>query len=329
MTELQKQILSDLEASGGGFITGETLSEKYGVTRSAVWKAVKVLRASGIHIEAHTNRGYRIPPMGTLSAEGIIKYLKSADFYDVRYAKSVTSTNTILKESAFRGASEGTVLAASEQTAGRGRFGRSFISRRGCGVYISFILRPKGGIDDTVRITAMAAVAVSKAIETVSGRETAIKWVNDICIDGRKTVGILTEGALDLESGSIESAVVGIGINILPQDNLPPELEGKVGSVFSDREESDALDAPNRISAALLDNFREMYESDSGEYMDYYRKKSLVIGREITVFPSSAYGGQPGYTAKAIDIDDRARLLIVKENGEREWLSSGEVSVRL
>ncbi|MCR5262500.1 MAG: biotin--[acetyl-CoA-carboxylase] ligase [Clostridiales bacterium] len=329
MTELQSSIKLSLEEARGEYITGEYLAARYGVTRAAVCKAVAVLRSGGIQIEAHTRRGYRLPPRGILSAEGILKYLRSSDFYDVRYSRTVTSTNSILKGFAAQGAPEGTALAASEQTSGRGRFGRSFISRPDRGIYISFIIRPKGGIEDAMRVTSMAAVAVSSAIEEVSGRETQIKWVNDIYISGKKAVGILTEGAYNLESASFDSAVVGIGVNILPQDDLPPELKGKVGSVYGSREESDSADAPNRIAAALLDNFREIYLSGGNDYMEIYCRKSMVLGKEITVYPSAAYGAEASYPARAVDIDDKARLLVVRDSGESEWLSGGEVSVRL
>ena len=327
MTELQNRIYQNLLCAGGRYVSGQELAESTGVTRAAVWKAVNALRKSGMTIEGQTNLGYCIIEKNILSADGIKKYLKTPDFYIVDYKSEVTSTNTVLKEEAFHGAPEGTVLAASNQTAGRGRYGRSFISSPSCGIYLSFILRPKDTAADTVQLTAMAAAASAAAIDMVCGTKTGIKWVNDIYLRGKKIVGILCEGSVNMESGTFDYIVVGIGVNILMPRGLPDEIKDKVGAVYDSSESAYENDAFNRVAAALLDEFHRLYAT-SADYMSLYKEKSIILGKNITVLHSSSCG-VGGASAVAVDIDDKARLLVRYPDGSEEWLSSGEISIKL
>ena len=149
--------------------------------------------------------------------------------------ETVNSTSSVLREMAAKGAPEGLVIVAEEQTAGKGRLGRSFYSPRGHGVYFSILLRPGVKAEDTTLITSAAAVAAARAIESVFGVHVGIKWVNDLMLNGKKVCGILTEATFGAGSSVAESAILGIGINIsTPAAGFPGELAG-VAAALTDR----------------------------------------------------------------------------------------------
>ena len=215
--KLKDRVLNELESNRGKTLSGAQLAQTLEVSRTAVWKAIEELRKDGFEISAATNKGYTLKSDdNSLSAEGI-KAILGKTGYDIHVEKTVTSTNTVLKELAKDGAPSGYVLLAQQQTAGKGRLGRRFYSPDKTGVYLSVILRPKLTIENALFITTSAAVAVSRAIETISNNKVKaqIKWVNDVYVDNKKVCGILTEAAVDFESGGLEYAVLGIGVNIL------------------------------------------------------------------------------------------------------------------
>ncbi len=211
---------------------------------------------------------------------------------------------------------------AEEQTAGRGRRGRSFYSPKGTGLYLSILLRPKQHAEAALQITTAAAVATAEAIEQVSGLPCEIKWVNDIYREGKKLCGILTEASLDVESGGLNYAILGIGINALPPaGGFPPELRGIAGSVFEGRGEADLR---CRLAAALLDRFAGYYrELGSERCFAEYRRRSLVLGKRVTVFS----GGEAQGEALALDLERDYSLRVRWDDGLESCLNSGEVSV--
>ncbi|MGF7144249.1 BirA family biotin operon repressor/biotin-[acetyl-CoA-carboxylase] ligase [Anaerotaenia torta] len=321
--ELKYQVLKILEENRGQSINGAKLANDLYVTRSAVWKAVKALQKEGYHITAVTNRGYCLQAENDIvSAASIVPYLRGdAAFFDLEVRQTVTSTNTLAKEMAAKGAREGTVLVAREQTEGRGRMGRSFYSPQASGIYFSVILRPKLTLEDSLLITTAAAVAVAQAMEAVAGVKAEIKWVNDIYIADKKVCGILTEASLNFENGGLEYAVVGIGINI-EANQFPEEIKNIAGSLFAEK----PSDAPvTSILVAEVLNHLAIYKKELSEkrYMEEYRKRSFLLGKNILVLK-----GKDTYPAKALDIDEKARLVVAYEDGTTEALNSGEVSVR-
>ena len=322
---LKEQVLSELEINRGKAISGTALAEKLFVSRGAVWKAVKSLRNDGYEISAVTNKGYSLSENSSiLSKSGIMPFLndktKNSVILDIR--KSVTSTNTVLKEIAHNGEKQGYVLISESQTAGKGRLGRSFYSPNDTGIYMSILLRPKMTIEDSLLITTSAAVAVSRAIEKLCDRQAKIKWVNDVFVDGKKVCGILTESSLDFESGRLEYAIVGIGVNIsTPKNNFPDEIKNTAGG-FLDNIKGNVR---CRLIAEILNEFNSQIDNLSSKYyLNEYKRRSLVIGKNITVIKPNEK-----IQAKAIDIDDKARLVVEYADKTIEHLLSGEVSVRL
>lgn len=317
-------VLSALEERRGGFISGEELAEKLNITRSSVWKAIKALESDGCEIEAVNNRGYSIAAdADILSAAGIEALLTQPERIKIDLRREVTSTNTVLKELAAAGAGECTVLIARRQSAGRGRVGRSFFAPEGTGLYMSILLRPNFGLETSPMLMTVAAAATALAIERVSGKSPDIKWVNDVWLNGKKLCGILTEASVSVENGSLEYAVVGIGINVFtPKGGFPDGLGEVATAVFSEGERR--ANARNELAAELLNTFFDFYDNMAyGTYFDEYKKRSFLIGREINVIrPDSVI------PAIALDIDRECRLLVRYEDGREEYLNSGEVSTR-
>ena len=321
---VQDHLRTLLESSKSVFLSGEEIARRLGVSRNAVWKAIKALQAGGYPIQAVPNRGYCLAASSdVLSESGIRQYLtQEAQALDLRVFDAVDSTNLVLRKLANEGAAEGTVIVAAEQTGGRGRKGRSFFSPQGTGVYVSLLLKPKIAPDDATLITTTAAVAVCGAVEALSGEEAAIKWVNDVFMRGKKVCGILTEGSFDMESGQFEYAILGTGVNVFsPEGGFPPEIREIAGSVLP----SPAPDAKNRMIAEYLNRFLPLYRrlGDAATNAEY-RRRSFVIGRMVHVLAADR-----STPARAIDVDDHCRLIVEFADGRREALSSGEISVKV
>lgn len=319
---LKDQVLTLLEQHKGSYLSGEEMAEQLGVSRNSVWKAIKQLQTEGHQITGVNRLGYTLDSRNNvLSTPGIQKYLKDPAL-QITVQSSVTSTNTLLKQAAENGAPEGTVLVAEEQTAGRGRLGRSFYSPAGTGVYFSLVLRPAFSAAESSLITTCAAVAAAGAMEEISGHPTQIKWVNDIYTAGRKVCGILTEAAIDMESGGLQYAVLGIGINLLkPENDFPEEIRDRAGALFTDDADGDFR---CRLVAEILNRFMTDYRNlTEKRFLEEYRGRSMLTGQEVEILR-----GGTVVPAKALGIDDDFGLIVEYPDGRQEHLGSGDVSVR-
>ena len=200
-------------------LSGQALADKLGVSRMAVSKACRELQKQGWQIEAASGRGYRLcSGSDALTGDAVLSaWAQQSDTPypgQVRVFNTLPSSNRTAKEWAIAGAPHGSLVLAGEQTEGRGRRGRTFVSPAGKGVYFSLILRPEVGTAASLAVTGSAAVAVYRAVQKLCGIELSIKWVNDLYYKGKKVCGILTEATTDLESGHTEWLVVGIGLNL-------------------------------------------------------------------------------------------------------------------
>ncbi len=320
--DVKEALLDRMVEARGDFTSGESLSEELGISRNAVSKAASQLREAGFTIESRRKMGYRLTEHNLRCPTKCIRqYLKSDGFSFVT-ADSVVSTNTALRELASDGACEWTVFLAGEQTGGRGRWGKTFFSPRGTGVYMSILLYPSLTASDARLITTCAAVAVCRAIEKVCDKKPLIKWVNDIYIGNKKVCGILTEGAFNAETGSLSHAILGIGINLFPPREGFGTLTGIAGTVLKD--EKNAWDVKGQLVAAICDNFRPLYEKlpDTG-FFEEYRERSYLSGKKIEVIRNGE-----GRSAVALEIGGDLRLHVRYGDGSEEWLDSGEVSVK-
>lgn len=314
---LKDDILSELMVNR--FISGEELAEKYYVSRNSVWKAVKQLRDEGYEIEAVTNKGYCLKgDINKINAGSIRKKLKSEWSFEI--LPETDSTNNYAKELAITGKRNKTVVITEKQSGGKGRLGRPFYSPEGNGLYMSVLFRPEINVDSATLITSFTAVAVAEAVEKLSGQDVNIKWVNDVYMNGKKICGILTEAGFDFEGGTVDYAVIGIGINVLGTD-FPDEL---INIATSIEKETGLKISRNDLAAEVLNNLENMSNGiKDKKYLDIYRKKSNVIGKRIKV----TYGSQVFY-AEALDINENAALIVKTDNGIK-ILNSGEVSIKL
>ena len=215
---------------------------------------------------------------------------------------------------------EAAVFIADGQTAGRGRRGRSFCSMHGVGIYMSFLLYPVGELSDLTAVTTYTAVAVCRAIERVSGLHADVKWVNDIYYKGKKLGGILTEGALSSDMKTAEYVIVGLGLNVL-RSELPDEI-ADIATTLEDAT-GRRLDRNLLISEIISEFCLGIGSISSSEVIEEYRRRSFLVGREITVHKLSC-----SYPARVIGIGDDMSLRIRLADGKEEKLITGEVSVR-
>ena len=305
-----------------GYISGERLARKLGISRNAVWKAIRQLRADEYEIDAVNNRGYRlVAAPNRVTQPEIRRWLKAETIgAEMELHERLDSTNTRAKALAAKGAPHGYLIIAESQSGGRGRFGRPFFSPEHSGVYITYILRPKMTAERAVMITSLAAVAVARAIEAVADVSVQIKWVNDLYINGRKVCGILCEAGMDFESGQLEYAVVGIGVNVAAM-RFPDELADIATSIEN---ECGAPVSRSRLIAEICNQIEALYgQLETGEFMAESRRRSNVIGQDVTVIR-----GEVRYEARAVDIDDQGRLVVRTENGVQR-LGSGEISLKI
>ena len=321
---LRDQVLALLKA-GDAPCSGEGMSRTLGVSRAAVWKAVEALRQEGYVISSAPHRGYRLEDSPDLLSPGELAGALAGRTVGAALLclDTVDSTNNELKRRADT-APDGLAVLAQEQTRGRGRLGRSFVSPAGKGLYLSVLLRPQCVLADAGMLTAWTAVAVCRALERCCGVRAGIKWPNDIVLEGRKLCGILTELELEAETAALRHVIVGVGINV-SQDaaDFGPEVAPVAISL------AQALgQAPRRSQLAAevlsaLDDLYRAFPAQKADYLARYRALCVTAGRAVRVLrPGQVRTG----TAEAVNED--FALLVRWDNGEQEALSSGEVSVR-
>ena len=320
----KEELLKLLWQNADAYISGEELARRLSVSRTAIWKAIGQLREAGYNIESVSNRGYRLlSESDVLSEEGIRRHLKHQEL-ELQVYKTITSTNTVLKTLAAESAPAGLALIAGEQTAGRGRMGRSFYSPADSGLYLSLLLRPNMSAVEATRLTACAAVAVAETIEELSGRPAQIKWVNDIFVDDRKVCGILTEASVDCENGMMHYVIIGLGVNThVPAGDFPEEIRGIAGAAFN----ADQIpELRCRLAAGILDRLAEYTENPgAARVFEGYKSRSLVLGKAINILAP----GRDPVPAEALDLEEDYSLIVRLPDGSTTRLNSGEVSVRV
>ncbi len=239
------------------------------------------------------------------------------EFYSI-----TESTNTIIKNRASQGEGEGLFVVAGEQTAGRGRLGRTFYSPDDTGLYMSLLLKPELKPEDAVLITTAAAVSVCEALETVGAENALIKWVNDVFVEDKKVCGILTEASFNPQKGALDYVALGVGINVYePDGGFPEDIKDIAGGVFKEKKEN----LRNRIAAEFLNSFMKYYENiKEKSHCPEYARRCFVVGKKINVISNGEKT-----PAKALGIDDNCGLLVEYGNGEKAIINSGEISIRV
>lgn len=323
------KVIDLLKQNRGEYLSGQQIADKLFVTRACVWKCIKALIEEGYEIDAITNKGYRLKVHGVgVNEEYIREQLNEINCdMEIFYKEEVVSTNVEALDFARENAKDG-VFIADSQTGGRGRRGRSFFSPKGTGLYMSLLLHLGEEFNQIGKITAITACAVAKAIddslELEEEDKSKIKWVNDIFYKDKKVCGILCEFHSSLEDLQSQCVVIGIGINVFwPEQGFPKDISKTAGSlVRGDNQEF--ADIKNKLVIEIIKNLMHYYKDGDAtkECLNIYREKSFLLGSYIKINP---FDGNSRY-AKAVEINEDYHLIVEYDNGQKEELSSGEVS---
>ena len=312
------RILEILRSEPSGYVSGEAICETLGVSRSAIWKHMESLRALGYTIEAFPHRGYRLvaSPDKLLSEE--LSYNLKTDVIgkSILSYETVGSTNDVAYDLAKKGSPEGTVIVSEGQTQGKGRLGRGWVSPKGKGIYLSVILRPTLPPQAIPKLTLFAALSAARAIRSVTGLTTQMRWPNDLLLGGKKVTGVLTE--MSAEQDRVHFVIAGIGINVNADvGDLPSEAT----SLKIEKGETVSRVA---LSRSLLEEFDPLYtsfrEGKNDEALEECRKLSAVLGTHVTVLQVNSR--KEGY---ALDIDEEGALLLLRDDGLTERILSGDL----
>lgn len=307
-----------------GFLSGQEISARFGVSRTSVWKAIRKLEEEGYVIEAVTNRGYRLVSEPDLLTEARIRRYLHTEWAgkEILIFDSIDSTNNELNRRAGEGAPHGLFAAADEQTAGKGRRGRYWASDKGDSISMSLLLRPDINPGRASMLTLVMGMAVRSALSGIGVSGAGIKWPNDIVVNGKKICGILTE--MNAQIDYINHIVIGVGINVHNAE-FPEEVRSTATSVFLETGEH-----ANRaqIAAECLNAFEGYYArylkyQDLRDLTDEYNSVLINRGRQVRVLD-----GKQVFTGTAEGINAGGELIVETPDGQRKLVGSGEVSVR-
>lgn len=323
---MKTKILTILKESGG-YVSGQDLCSRLGVSRTAVWKAVKQLEEEGCRIEALRNKGYRLTAVEDGITGAQIGSLLQTKYMgrNLVYFPETDSTNIQVKRLAEAGSPEGTLVVAESQTAGKGRRGRNWSSPPGSSIYMSYLLRPKIPPYSASMLTLLAGMACARAVREETGLEAKIKWPNDLVLKGKKICGILTEMSTELEE--IHYIFTGIGINV-NQTEFPEEIRDMATSLKLESEKKGENFSRSALIASCMKWFEHYYEEfllqgDFSKLKEEYEGMLANLGREVVVLdPAGEYSGI------CRGIDETGRLLVELPGREVRAVLSGEVSVR-
>jgi BirA family transcriptional regulator, biotin operon repressor / biotin---[acetyl-CoA-carboxylase] ligase len=319
---MREQLIQMLIQNMDAYVSGEDLSKVYGVTRAAIWKHIQALKEQGCDIVCTPHKGYKLRAMpDSMRPEFLMAWLSTRYIgKDMRYYDRIDSTNTKARELAASGCPKGMLVLADEQTSGKGRLGRRWHSPPGTGIYASFVIRPDLHPSQAPQITAVAALAVLRALKTMTGMDAKIKWPNDIVAGDRKLAGIMTEMSADMDR--INWIVAGIGINVNNAE-FPPEIAMQstsvrllTGNTFS------------RVQVLLtmcheLEDLLNQLENDFRPILEEYAGSSAVMDKPVVI---QLHDTKINGIVKGFDTD--GALILETEDGQRKRIVSGEVSLR-
>jgi len=310
------------------YVSGQELCRHFGVSRTAVWKAIGQLKKQGYEIEAIQNRGYRLIADAEIYGQNELRSRLDTAWVGkpLYFHEEIGSTNTEAKLLAEQGAKSGTLVVADMQTAGKGRRGRKWVSPAGTNIYYTLLLKPQFAPEKASMLTVVMALAVAEGLRKTLPLEVAekvgIKWPNDIVVEGKKVCGILTE--MSAEQDYIQYVVIGVGINVFRQE-FAEELVEKATDL-----ETVCGQRPSRstLLVAIMSAFEELYESFQKEeslkgVKDRYQRLLVNIGREVCVLDPKGE-----YRASCEGITDSGELIVRLPEGEQRIVYAGEVSVR-
>lgn len=302
-------------------LSGQTLADHLGVSRNAIWAAVKTLQKDGVPIRALANKGYRLPATyDPLQASYFKKTL--AESAPLWVYPTVDSTNDQLKNLARAGAVHGSAVLADHQSAGKGRLGRSFYSPALTGLYVSVLLKPDPSFQVGLNTTLKAAVLAARCLEKYGAPPIGVKWVNDLYTSRGKVAGILTEATINMENGMVDTVVVGVGINLLPpKGGFPEDIASHAAALFTP---DNYRPIKNPLAQDLVEAYRALLKEDQDHaLLSEYRERSVVLGKEVL-----ATMGDRKIVGTVTAIRDDGALVLERADGQPENLMSAEISLR-
>lgn len=321
---MKERILDILRTGGKKPLSGEKISQVLGISRAAVWKHIRILRQEGYEILSRPGTGYSLVRRPDKLYPAEIRAALEGDslFKEIEYHEILDSTNNRAKELADGGAPAGTLVLAEEQTGGRGRLGRSWVSPAGQGLYFSFVLRPSMLPRQVASLTLVTAVSVCQSIAEVTGLRAGIKWPNDLLVDGKKACGILTE--MKGEIDRVHYVVVGVGINVNgDQEDFPQELRERITSLA----QVVGRETPRlSLLVSFLQKFESWYEIFQVQgflpVREAWKNLNVTLGEKVTV-----RSGREVFSGLALDLDDTGALVLQEANGHCRTFHSGEVTL--
>lgn len=318
----ESDILAILKDASDGYVSGQAISEKLGVSRTAIWKHIGSIRKAGYVVEGHSKKGYclkakKVVPFNALE----IALNIPTEFIgkDVLFFDELSSTNDKASELARGGAEEGTVIIAESQTKGRGRLDRSWHSPAGGNIYTSVILRPKMAPQAASTITLAAAIALAEAIEDTTGTRPSVKWPNDILINNKKVAGILTE--MSSESDQVNHIIIGIGINVnIEAASLPTGLRLAASSLMEEsRKQVNRTELIRNLYSRLEKWYKVLLNEDSSEIIETWREYFNFVGKHVRI------EGFKNVEGICMGIDSEGALLIKERSGAIERVVAGDM----
>jgi len=322
---MDEEILQLLREHSSTFLSGEEMSRRLKVTRTAVWKRIQRLRTLGYEIEASTRLGYRLIRSPDLLTPSEVKPLLTTKWMGktIHYCHSIDSTNSKAYQLAIQDAEEGEVVIAELQVKGRGRLGRYWFSPAFLNLYLSVILRPQIPPHQASLITLMAAVATANAIEKYSGLLPLIKWPNDILIRDRKVAGLLNE--IHSEMDRIHFVILGIGVNLNMDGKMfSKEIRGVATSLKREMGQTISRKAFLQSLLEELESWYEIFLKEGGApVLKAWRDRAKIEGKRVRV---TSFGET--LSGVAVDIDSDGAMILETKDGKRKRIVAGDVEYR-
>lgn len=303
-------------------VSGELIASTLKLSRTAIWKQMQTLQKLGLQIEGKQNSGYRLLEWPDLLLPEIIQHYRSSQLgQHVFWHEVIPSTNTTAKEQARQGAAHGTLVVTEEQTAGRGRRGRSWDSEKSSGIFASLILRPEIPTRRVPMLTLAAGIALVEALQSFGLNDAWLKWPNDVWVGKRKLAGILSE--LSGELDQVDFVVIGMGVNT-HQAQFADELAETATSFY--RETGRKVNRAELLAHILLEleKVLPLLElEDPASLLAAWQKHDRLLGQRVNVIePSSSY------TGTAIGLSPTGSLRIALADGSEKLVLAGDVSIR-
>ncbi len=319
----QRKVLHVLKENAGKHISGNILATRFGLSRTGIWKHIQHLKSLGYTISTHPREGYQLTEIpDSLIVEEVVPDL-STSWLGTHYHhfQQIGSTNDQAMQLASQGAPHGTLVVAEEQTRGKGRLSRPWISSPGHGIYLSVILRTPLPLNEAYHATTVAAISLAEVLISRYGLSAMIKWPNDILVAGKKVAGILTE--MQSDQDYTRFLVVGIGINV---NHGREDLAGP----FRYPATSVAMEAgrpANRkeLLLSFLERFEVQYdlflEEGFSVFLARLTELSAVLGKTIKITT-----GNTEVTGKAVGFTEEGGLRILTEAGKDQVIWVGDIT---